>query len=290
MRKFLTKIICFVAAVIAAVGLIVVSACSDVYKAKPLSGENIFTDDKAVSNGGFVVEKGDYIYFINGRESNTADNTFGSVVKGAIMRISKSDLAARNYSSVDTVVPLVVYSGNTNAGIYIYGDYIYYSTPSTEKNSNGEVLNDRLTFNRTKLDGTDTNKDYFIQHSTNSLEYRYVEVDGVVYLLYVATSESLYGTSCTNLHSLNTQTGVNTVLAYNVSAVTFDSNDLTNPRVYYTMNVPDFVSGSTSTFSSYNQIYTVTADATTPNEYDFTEVEDYDASTNPLYIRSLIRI
>ena len=254
MRKFLTKIICFVAAVIAAVGLIVVSACSDVYKAKPLSGENIFTDGKAVSNGGFVVEKGDYIYFINGRESNTADNTFGSVVKGAIMRISKSDLAARNYSSVDTVVPLVVYSGNTNAGIYIYGDYIYYSTPSTEKNSNGEVLNDRLAFNRTKLDGTDTNKDYFIQHSTNSLEYRYVEVDGVVYLLYVATGESLYGTSCTNLHSLNTQTGVNTVLAYNVSAVTFDSNDLTNPRVYYTMNVPDFVSGSTSTFSSYNQI------------------------------------
>ncbi|MDE6597749.1 MAG: hypothetical protein K2K60_03835 [Clostridia bacterium] len=285
MRKFLTKIICLVAAVIAAVGLLVVSACSNVYKAKPLSGENIFTEAKAESNGGFVVEKGDYIYFINGRETNTADNTFGSVVKGAIMRISKKDLAARNYSSVDTVVPLVVYSGNANAGIYIYGDYIYYSTPSTEKNSNGEVLNDRLAFNRTKLDGTDTNKDYFIQHPSNSYEYRYVEVDGVVYLLYVATSENLYGTSCTNLHSLNTQTGVNTLLAYNVSAVTFDSKDVTNPRVYYTMKVPDFVSGATSTFSSYNQIYTVTADATTsPRDYKLEDVDGYDASKNPLYV------
>lgn len=283
MRKFLTKIICLVAAVIAAVGLLAVSACSDVYKAKPLSGENIFTGD-VVSNGGFVVEKGDYIYFINGREAYTADNTFGTPVKGAVMRISKDNLAAHNYSSVDTVVPLVIYSGNTKAGIYIYGDYIYYSTPSTEKNSNGEVLNDRLTFNRTRLDGTDTNKDYFIQHATNSLEYRYVEVDGTVYLLYVATGENLYGTSCTNLHSLNTRTGVNTLLAYNVSAVTFDSKDVTNPRVYYTMKVPDFVSGATSTFSSYNQIYTVTADDTTPNEYDFTGVDGYDASKNPLYV------
>ncbi len=284
MRKFFTKIICFAAAVIVALGLLLVSACSDVYKAKPLTG-NVFAGE-VTSNGGFAVEKGDYVYFINGREANTADNTFGSPVKGAIMRISKTDLAARNYSSVDTVVPLVIYTGNTKAGIYIYGDYIYYSTPSTEKNSNGEVLSDRLTFNRTKLDGTDTNKDYFIQHSTNSLEYRYVEVDGVVYLVYVATSETLYGesTGCTNLHSLNTQTGVNTLLAYNVSAVTFDSKDVTNPQIYYTMKVPDFVSGATSTFSSYNQIYTVRADATTPNAYDFTGVDGYNASTNPLYV------
>ena len=107
-----------------------------------------------------------------------------------------------------------------------------------------------------------------------------------VYLLYVATSETLFGESSgvTNLHSVNTSTGANTLLAYNVSAVTFDKNDLTNPRVYYTMQVPDFVSGATSKFSAYNQIYTVTADATTRNTYDFTGVEEYDANKNPLYV------
>ena len=97
----------------------------------------------------------------------------------------------------------------------------------------------------------------------------------MVYLLYVATSESLYGTAYTNLHSVNTETGTDTLLAYNVDSVMFDSKDVTNPRVYYTMKVKDFVLDKS--FSNYNQVYTVTADATEPNEYDFSGVKDYDA-------------
>lgn len=281
MRKRFTKIICFSAAVFAAFGMTVASACSN-YKVTALKG-NIFTDAEAVSNGGFAVEKGDYIYFINGNETYTADNEFGSVVKGAVMRISKDNLSARNYAETDTVVPQIAYSGNHNAGLFIYGDRIYYSTPSTEKNSDGEVLNSYLAFKSTKLDGTDTVKDYYMQYATNTVEYRYVEEGGVVYLVYVATSENLYGTSYTNLHSLNTETGVDTLLAYNVSSVTFDGGDVTNSRIYYTMNVTDFATG-TSYSSYYNQIYTVRADATEPNSYDFSDVEDYDADEDPLYI------
>ena len=64
------------------------------------------TTAEAVSNGGFVVEKGDYVYFINGEESYTATNEFGDVVKGALMRIKKADLNDGKYDSVQTVVPL----------------------------------------------------------------------------------------------------------------------------------------------------------------------------------------
>ncbi len=282
MRKTFTKIICFTAAAVLSLGVALVSACSN-YNTKPLS-DTPSADAAVSSNGGFAVEKGDYVYFINGKESNTADNTFGNVVKGAIMRISKSDLAARNYSNVDTVVPLVTYSGNSNAGIFIYGDTIYYSTPSTEKNSDGEVQYSYLAFKSTKLDGTGTMKDYYVQYSNNAVEYRYVEVDGTVYLVYVATSENLYGTSYTNIHSVNTSTGENTLLAYNVSDVIFDGADLTNPRIYYTMNVTDFATGTT--FSNYNQIYTVTADTTTsPKDYDISSiVDDYDPDEDPLYV------
>lgn len=286
MRNIFTKIICCAAATALSAGVILASACSNVYNAKPL--DYTPSADPVVSNGGFAVEKGGYVYFINGKQDNTADNTFGEVVRGAIMRISKDDLSARNYASADTVVPLIAYSGNANAGIFIYGDYVYYSTPSTEKNSDGEVQNSLLEFKRTKLDGTETMKDYYVQLSDNKSEYRYVEKDGVVYLLYVATEE-LYGTKTTNLHSVNTKTKEDTLLAYNVSAVMFDGSDVTNPRVFYTMNVTeDFINKKTS---AYNQLYTVTADATEPADYSeyFKEVfkdeeEGYDPEKDPLYV------
>ncbi len=289
MSKRFTKIICVIVAVIVAASIWLLAGCSNLYGGNQLSGDISGTVE---SNGGFVVKKGGYIYFINGSESYTADNTYGTPVKGSVMRISVSDFDNRNYSNVETVVPLVVYSGNSNAGIFIYGDYIYYATPSTDKNSDGEVQNSRLEFKRSKLDGTETMKDYYLQLTSNSTEYRYVQADnGKVYLVYVATSETYYdeSTGVTNLHSLNLETGANTVLAYNVDSVMFDGNDLTNPRMYYTMSVKDYSSDSTC---SYNQVYTVTADETEANEYDFSNVtgwvsqddvdegEDYDIYIN----------
>lgn len=280
MNKRFTKIICFITAAVAAAGITVTAGCSSSYAADPLKGNNIFTDKEAVSNGGFAVEKGDYIYFLNGVEVNTAENSYGTPVKGAVYRISKSDLSAHNYSTVDRVVPLVAYSGDYNSGLFIYGDRIYYSTPSTEKNSGGETLNTNLDMKSSKLDGTDTMKDAYVQFSSLTTEYRYVKAaDGKVYLLYLATDEKLYEeeTGVKNLHSLNTETGTDTLLAYNVDTVVFDAEDKTNPRVYYTMNVKNYASDSNY---SYNQVYTVTADKTAANEYDTSDILGWDDETD----------
>ncbi len=280
MRKVFKKIICVCAAAVMSASTFAVSACGGVYNSPALEGDISGT---VSSNGGFAVEKGQYVYYINGKQTNTADNTFGKVETGAIMRISKTDLAARNYAETQTVVPEIVHSGNTNGGLFIHGDYIYYSSPSAEKNSDGEIQNSNIVFKRAKLDGTEVMKDYFAQYTNNAIEYRYVlGEDNVVYLVYVANGENLYGTAYTNIHSVNTETGVDTVLAYNVDSVMFDKTKLNNPRIYYTMKVTDFVLNKT--YSNYNQVYTVTADATTPNEYDFSDVKDYDAEKDPLYI------
>ena len=270
-----------------------VSACDGVYKSSALKGD---ISGEVVSNGGFAVQKGNFIYYINGKQTNTADNTFGKVETGAIMRISKGDLEARNYGNVETVVPEIAYSGNTtfvktsstsgntNGGLFIYDDYVYYSTPSAEKNSDGEIQNSDIVFKRAKLDGTEVMKNYYAKYTDNTIEYRFVKSkkDNVVYLLYLAKNEDLYGTSCTNLHSVNTQTNTDTLLAYNVDKVMFDSKNVENDRVYYTMNVKDFKNNES--FSNYNQVYTVTADETKPNEYDFSGVTDYDAEKDPLYV------
>ncbi len=286
MRKRYTKIICAAVAAISAFGLVFSSACNS-YKWKAVEDKDTYAGT-VKSNGGFLVQTGEkdnegYVYFINGKASNTDDNTFGSVLKGSIQRIKKTDLQSGNYSSTQTIVPSVVYSGQYNAGIYIYGDYIYYTTPSTQKDGSGNVLNSSLDFKRTTLDGSQTDKNYLWQSTDNAVDYRFVEnSDGNVYILY-AIAENLYGTSATNIHSVNCQTGENIMLAYNVSAYAFDTKNPENPVVYYTMNVPYFVGGTTT--YGYNQLYRVNADrAAAPREYDFSAIKDYDAAKDPVYV------
>ena len=282
MKKTFTKIICAALASVVALGTAVAAGCSSYYDGERLGGN--YSEGTVTSNGGFAVSKGNYVYFINGVESNTANNDFGTPVKGSVMRISASDFAAHNYSGVQTVVPLVAYSGSEghNGGLFIYGDYIYYSTPSTARNSEGAIQNSYLDMKRTKLDGTETMKNAYVTFPVTNYDYRYVEENGTVYLLYVATSEKLYeeSTGVTNLHSYNTVTGENTLLAYNISGYLFDSENKSNPRVYYTMDVKNYSSGSDY---GYNQVYTVTASETEKNDYDFASIIGWD-SDNDRYI------
>lgn len=279
MKKHVTKIICASIAAVVATSIGLAAGCSQYNTGVSVD----YTPSSAVatSNGGFAVEKDGYIYFINGPESSGANNKYGTPVKGSIMRIAVDDLDNGNYNAAETLVPQIAYSTNYNTGIFVYGDYIYYGTPSTNRNSDGEILSGNLEMKRTKLDGTESMKDAYVTFPSAAYNYRFVEVDGVVYLMYVATSETLYGESAgvTNLHSYNTVTGENTLLAYNISNYMFDAEDKTNPRIYYTMNVYDY-SGTTNTAYSYNQVYTVTADTTEQNEYNFKEVFGWDEDSD----------
>lgn len=263
MKKRFTKIICVIAGLIAALGITLTAGCSGYFTKKPLASDS---GEKVSSNGGFAVETEGYVYFINGVQSNTADNTFGKPVKGAVYRLSKTDLAARNYSKAECVVPLVAYTADYDAGLFIYGGYIYYATPSTDKSATGQVQNDKLELRRTSLDGSKTSRNSFAQFSATSVKHRFVEAGGSVYLMYVAESERLFDegedNGVTNLHSVKIAedgTATDTLLAYNVDSVVFDKTDKTNPRVFYTMKVKNY---STDKEYGYNQVYTVTADAT----------------------------
>ena len=72
------KILMALIALVAAVALF--AACGGDYSSEPLTPDT--STESVASNGGFVVETGDYVYFINGVESYSADNTYGSPVKG----------------------------------------------------------------------------------------------------------------------------------------------------------------------------------------------------------------
>ena len=228
---------------------IALTGCNGVYRGDKLDG--YVTEASVASNGGFAVEKGEFVYFINGMEDYTEPNVYGDVVKGALMRIKKSDLNAGNYENVKTVVPMLFAAQNFDAGIYIYGDYVYYATPTTDKNMDGEIESSWIDFKRAKLDGTETMKDYYFRLESNSSNYRFVEENDVVYCLY---EEGGY------LKSYDTKDKVSRVLA-KADSFYYDKSDPTNPNVYYTMSVVVDADSDNSTTAAYNQLYSVNAAA-----------------------------
>ena len=254
------KFLALVAAITTMSATLSLAGCGGItsYKGEELTG----TFDAAAtveSNGGFAVKKGDNVYFINGSQTYTADNTYGDVVKGALMCISTADLESGNYSNAKIVVPSLFTTANYNAGVYIYGEYVYYATPTTDKNLQGEVENSWIDFKRAKLDGSEAPmKGQFFRLSTNSANYRFVEENGVVYCLY---EDTIDGTKC--LKSYNTETGDDVVLVKGAkSSFYYDMKDLTNGNVYYTMAVSYDIDSDNATTATYDQLYTVNAAAT----------------------------
>ena len=244
------KIISIVAAATLAFSTVALAGCG----AKDYAGDKLTAGyDKTAtvtSNGGFAVEKGDYVYFINGSENSTADNTYGDVVKGSLMRISKTELAEAKYSAAQIVIPSLLVAGDKTAGIFVYGEYVYYATPTTDKNTQtGEVENSYLDFKRSKLDGSEAPSDYFLRLSSNSSKYRFVEEGGTVYCLYEENS---------SLKSYNVATGKTTVLVSGAkSSFYYDLNNVENGNVYYTMGVTYDLDEENSTTAQYDQVYVV---------------------------------
>ncbi len=149
-KKIATLFICVVLALVMTVSLV---ACNENYKQDAIQTD--LTDKTVSSNGGLAVQVGKYLYFINGYADATDNNTFGQAVKGAIMRVELVN-GAPNRDTLVTVVPKNVYNTNKAVGLTVHGDYIYYTSPSTEKGSTGEAKTSNMWIMRTKLDGTDT--------------------------------------------------------------------------------------------------------------------------------------
>lgn len=255
MRKMPKKLLTLLAAAALSVSVFALPACTTSFT--PLSGD---ISGEVSSNGGFVVEKGNYFYFINGVDTYTSDNTYGTPVKGALMRIAKSDLALGN-NTAETVIPSLMVAADYTAGIFLYGERVYYATPNNVRSTSGEIENTYLSFKSARLDGSDI-RDYF-NVEDNATIYRYVETENGVYLVYISGSD---------IHSYNVETGADTLLAADVGEYVLDSTDKTNPTIYYTMGVTVDIDNDGALERSYNQIYSVRADVTeAPYEYTYSE-------------------
>ncbi len=274
MKDRAKKIISMLAATTVLGSTLAFAACGEEeFTGKKLNGY-VSSQNAAVSNGGFAVQKDNYVYYVNGAEDYSASNKYGKVKKGALMRISTTDLEQGNYENTQTVVPMLLVSQDYDSGIYIYGDYVYYATPTTDKDvEDGKTRKDWIDFKRAKLDGSSAMSDYYFRLEDNSANFRYVEENGVVYCMYEDDGA---------LKSFNTKTEKTHVLVEGASNLTYDMKDLSNGTVYYTMGVTFNLDSESSNAAPYNQIYKVSASATAKsiaNGYETSNGKKYTFDT-----------
>ena len=211
---------------------------------------------EVVSNGGFIAETANYLYFINGVGSSTADNTMGAPLKGALMVVKKDAL-----DKPQVVVPKLFVASDYNAGVFIDGAYVYYGTPNVEKDSSGSVANYEMTFMKTKLDGSGESTELFTLDSL-STEYRIVKgTDNKVYIIYYNAEDSA-------LIEYNVSTGKEKEIAKTdakakeesmASYKLLDGEDGIN--VIYVNNVyqPDTADDDNRLTEKFNKVYAYTA-------------------------------
>ncbi len=237
MVKKLLKTIALVA-VTAAVALSAV-ACG----ASWTSSVTLTNPGNVLQNGGFVAETDNYVYFINGEETYTENNKLGKPVKGALMVAEKSKLADGS-AEAQTVVPKLFAAGDVNAGVYIYGDKIYYATPSVKKDTSGNAATEYLDVCSSTLDGK-THTTYTTVKG-NSTNYRFVQTDSSVHFVYYNSEE-------TSLVDYNVTAKSETVIEDEVSAATFVANGaLSSAAVLYTV-VPK--NENTNQTEAFNVLY-----------------------------------
>ena len=218
MKKFIAGIITVVLSLTAILGL---SACKGGMETTTMKNWG-----DVISVGGAIAETENYLYYVNGLGSSANDNTFGKAVKGALLAVDKSTLASDEIKT-EIVVPKLMVASDYNAGVYIFGEgeetYVYYATPSTEKDSSGNVAKSTLSFMRTKLDGTNT--ETFFSVKGLGTNYRIAEKDGVVYIVY-------YDEEAKALKTYNTQEKSVSVIA-EINAKTTTATLLESGKTVY---------------------------------------------------------
>lgn len=257
MKKILAKIIC--AALALCIALTTLVGCADTTWSGTVT---LVNSGNVISNGGFIAETDNLLYFINGVGTSTADNKMGTPVKGSLMVADKTDL-----TKVEMVVPKLMVATDYDAGVFVDGGYAYYGTPSVERDSSGGIANYEMTFMRTKLDGSGATDQYFTVGSL-STEYRFVKANDKVLIYYFDTDESAI--VCYDTASKTSTTVVKTdVKAEEISldSASYRLLDGKNGLVaIFTATVykSAYEEGKTRPTHSFNRLYGVKAGETQP--------------------------
>ncbi|MBO7187259.1 MAG: hypothetical protein J6V68_02545 [Clostridia bacterium] len=210
------------------------------------------TPGAVLNNGGSVIETENYFYYVNGMGISTDANDYGTPIKGSIAVVAKSDM-----TKSEIVVPKLVSAKDYNAGIYLYGQYLYYGTTTTKKGTDGKIATDHLEFQKAKIDGSGVEEILTIKGLDTP--FRFFEANGKVYLVY-QTTVTENGESKAVLISRDVATGAEKVIAKDYTSYMFLSNDAMNEgatvSVLFTKEVKKYPTlTDNDEIADYNELY-----------------------------------
>ncbi len=205
-------LVSFLAICLCVISLFGLTACSN-----PLSMPNSLD---VTSNGGAMVRVGEYVYFVNGYV-NTSNLKYGdnrkNVTQGAIYRVklgtnnSLSYDESGNMKGAEKVVDNI--GGFSSLNLYVYDNYLYYTTPLSTPDKQGNSQFGRTVIKQVKLNGED-NRELYTTSSSSPISWAVYKIDGNV-VVGVLDGE--------NLVSINVTTGKTNTVAKDVSSVAFPS-------------------------------------------------------------------
>lgn len=235
MKKFITLTLCLLLCV-ATLGL---SACG---KKKT---ETVDTSIQSVGNGGTVVKRGEYVYFVNGYKSYSTiragkDNKDNSYNVGGLYRAKLNDNNELDYSENGSVSNAERISsdlaGFESTSLYVFGNRVYYATPITEVDKKGNSKKDRIEFKKVSLDGGNAETIYQSHATATNVDYEFYYAEGVVYLM-INENGTLKRINCLNGSSNTVASGVTSVALPRDTDDVFESDSYKN--IYYTVTNGD---------------------------------------------------
>ncbi len=246
MKRKLISLIAVLALVVVVATCLV--ACNP-YKFGPIGGGD--PTGEVVSNGGYAVRQGRYVYYINGYTGTDADNTWGVPVMQSIVRAELNEDGTVNNDTTKIVVPKSIYNSYNEGGFAIFGEWIYYATPNYDKDKNGTASTTNTDFMRTKIDGSVTQRLGII--NSRSAQYLFTP-SRVIYYLSNTLSYIDFSGMKTDKSSDNQKGATSGTLASDVASVVWD---YACDEIFYVQTV----TGENS-YKNYNELKAIKCDGT----------------------------
>lgn len=189
MKKILKSCAAIVLAFVCFFGF---AACGTKLSETTVSTSKVLVSNGKSTNAGMTVVHNGYLYFINGSKTNDGSNLKDNTV-AAICRVKYNESTGKITSSTyEVVVDSLV--GFEDGSLYVFGDFLYYATPSADVNSQDTVLYSKTKFMRYDLVNKKSYELYTtkLNDSSETLVYTYYVVgDSLNLVVYESVSATI---------------------------------------------------------------------------------------------------
>ncbi len=261
------------------------------------NNNNVNLTQNVKGNGGLVAKKGEYIYFVNGyRAATSMNNKKDSYMHGALMMAKVSSTGIE-----DCAVVCDRLCGFESSGVYVFGDYIYFTSPCLEDVYDSSAddtvwAKERVDFNRVKIGTSKVERIYQSTVNNSNVKFNYYTNDSALYLTVLEKGQSLAknNNKTDALYRINAFNSKDTItVAENVSDVKFaDGQELfyttsttNNNKTTYSIVEYNAITNQKQDFVTSKNSFTI-IDAT--QGYLFYSVADELVSSNKYLYRAKI--